>query len=121
LLAQLDATVTSAPELAARIAIVRADHVAHVDAITSLLVNEGVVISSGTETTGASFPTPSSIPSSTPSTPPHAPFVDLAGWVAAETTAAASAASASTQSAGVAAATLASISACESSHAAWLA
>jgi hypothetical protein len=117
LLAQLDATVTSAPELAARIAIVRADHVAHVDAITSLLVTEGVVISSGTETTGAPSPTPSS----TPSTPQQAPFVDLAGWVAAETTAAASAASASTQSAGVAAATLASISACESSHAAWLA
>jgi hypothetical protein len=114
LLAQLDATVISAPELAARIGIVRADHAAHADAIRSLLVTEGVAVSSpSTATTGASSSGPSS-------ELPPTPFVDLAAWVAAETTAAAATASASAQSAGAAAATLASISACESSHVAWL-
>ncbi|MCW2526948.1 MAG: hypothetical protein JWM76_1808 [Pseudonocardiales bacterium] len=110
LLAQLDATVVSAPALAPQIAIVRADHLAHVDAITSLLTTAGVIVSSpGTAT-----------PTAPSAAAPPTPFVDLAALIAAETGAAAAAASASAQSAGAGAATLASISACESTHVAWL-
>ena len=111
-LTRLDVAAAAEPALAARIAVLRSDHAEHVAAIVALLAAVGVPAPSG--------PSGPSGPSASTSPLPR-PLVSVGELRAAESAAATAAASACAELTGAAAATLASISASESVHVAWLA
>jgi len=110
LLDRLAQAATAAPDLAASIAILRADHRAHAEALAGLIRAVGV--------TPAPAGTSASAPSASASAPVRPPTAaELARW---EKAAAASFAADFATATGTAAAVLASIYACEQTHVAWL-
>ena len=109
LIAQLEVAAVASPALAAKIAVLRVDHAAHAEAIAALLTAAGLATTTPVSSAAARTNAPT----------PRAP-ASVADLRAAETSAASAAAAASLQTTGTAAVTLASMSACESTHVAWL-
>lgn len=119
LLARLDRAVAANPSLAASATVLQADHRAHRQALQALLPPAGAAAGTSLPATTSSATTPASATSSggTPSVALSS-IVDLKRW---ESTAAAAAAHDCMTASAQLAPLLASISACEASHAAWLA
>jgi hypothetical protein len=110
LMSALSSTIAADPGLNARLRPALDDHSAHLAALRSL---PGAPVPDGRSGQRASSESPAA------SADPVAPS-SVAGLAAAETAAATAAAGASAAQSGSAAALLASISACEATHAAWL-
>jgi hypothetical protein len=105
LLATLAHAATTTPKLAARIAVLRADHQAHAAALSAL-----ITASEGTPTTAPSASSPAAAVA-------PARVADLVRW---EKAAAAAVVADFDTATGAEAAVLASIHACEQTHVAWL-
>jgi hypothetical protein len=127
LIASLDATAAAHPALASRIVVLRSDHVAHLTSIRSLLAEAGVaapsaaaVPSGSVGPSGAEVSPSSASPSGVAIAAPPTPLPSLAAVVSAERASAVAFNQDSLASTGTSAALFASISACDSTHVAWL-